>query len=355
MKKIFISALTLGVAVLLALALWLYQQLQEPLALEETQILEVSQGRGFISLLNQLERDGLIASALPMRLWLRISSQNDPIRSGEYEIQPGVNLPQLYQQLQEGQVVTYRLTILEGWTVQQMREVMAQADKLQPTTQNWSEEQIMEAVGMPDQPAEGWFFPDTYTYHKGMQDLDILRLAHRRMRSLLEEVWAERQVGLPYDTPYEALIMASIIERETGAPHERRDIAGVFTRRLHKGMRLQTDPTVIYGMGDRYEGRITRSDLREPTPWNTYTISGLPPTPIALPGEGSLRASVDPAEGDTLYFVAKGDGTHQFSRTLQEHNRAVREYQRNRQEGYRSWPAAPPAEESNSPVEGEAQ
>lgn len=341
MKKILISAVTLSLAVILALALWLQQQLQEPLAIDEAQLLEISQGRSFISLLNQFERDGLITSALPMRLWMRISSQAAPIRAGEYEIEPGITLPQLYRKLQEGKVVTYRLMILEGWTVNEMRKVMAQAEKLQHTTRDWSEEELMDALGKPGEPAEGWFFPDTYTYHKGMQDLDILRLAHRRMRSLLEEVWAERQVGLPYSTPYEALIMASIVERETGAPHERRDIAGVFTRRLHKGMRLQTDPTVIYGMGDRYQGRITRSDLREPTPWNTYTISGLPPTPIALPGEGALRASVDPADGDTLYFVAKGDGTHQFSQTLQEHNRAVQKYQRNRQEGYRSWPAAP--------------
>jgi len=350
MKKILFSALTLGLAVILALALWLYQQLQEPLALEEAQLLEVSQGRSFIGLLHQFEREGLISSALPMRSWLRISSQGEPIHAGEYTIEPGITLPQLYRKLQEGEVITYRLTILEGWTFQQMREVMAQAEKLQSTTRDWSEAEIMEAMGMPGEPAEGWFFPDTYTYHKGMQDLEILRLAHQRMQSLLEEAWAERQVGLPYDTPYEALIMASIVERETGAPHERRDIAGVFTRRLHKGMRLQTDPTVIYGMGDRYNGRITRSDLRKPTPWNTYTISGLPPTPIALPGEESLRASVDPAEGDALYFVAVGDGTHKFSRTLQEHNRAVQEYQHNRQDDYRSWPAAP-AEETVSPAE----
>lgn len=354
MKKLFVFISTLSGAALLAFGLWFYQLLNEPLAIDEAQILEVSQGRSFISLLNQLEREAMITSALPMRLWLRLPGQQGTIRSGEYAIEPGITLPELYQKLQEGQVVTYRLTILEGWTFQQMRKVMAQSEKLQPTTQDWSEEEIMEALGRPDEPAEGWFFPDTYTYHKGMQDLDLLRLAHRRMRTLLDDVWSERQVGLPYDTPYEALIMASIIERETGAPHERRDIAGVFIRRLHKGMRLQTDPTVIYGMGDRYQGRITRADLRRPTPWNTYTNFGLPPTPIALPGEGALRASVDPAEGDTYYFVARGDGTHQFSRTLEEHNRAVQKYQRNRREDYRSWPAAPleepaPAAEEEKP------
>jgi len=351
MKKLLVFTSTLSIAVLLALGLWFYQLLNEPLAIDDSQILEVSQGRSFISLLNQLEREEIITSALPMRLWIRSFGQSAPIRSGEYRLEPGLTLPELYQKLQDGHVITYRLTFIEGWTFQQLRDAMAQAEKLQHTTQDWSEEQIMEALGRPNKPAEGWFFPDTYTYHKGMQDLDLLRLAYRRMSSLLDEVWAERQVGLPYDTPYEALIMASIIERETGAPHERRDIAGVFTRRLHQGMRLQTDPTVIYGMGDRYQGRITRADLRRPTPWNTYTNFGLPPTPIALPGEGALRASVDPADGDTLYFVAKGDGTHQFSRTLQEHNQAVQKYQRNRQEGYRSWPAAPIEEPTSAEEE----
>lgn len=341
MKKILVLGLTLITATGVALAFWLHQQLHQPLALEEPQVLEVSQGRSFISLLNQFERDGWITSTLPMRLWLRLSPPDRPIRSGEYQLEPGIHLLGLHQKMMAGEVITYRLTLLEGWTFRQVRQALASAEKLEPLTQDWSEEKIMEAVGMPDQPAEGWFFPDTYTYHKGMKDLDLLRLANRRMRALLDEVWEERQVGLPYDTAYEALIMASIIERETGAPFERRDIAGVFTRRLHKGMRLQTDPTVIYGMGERYQGRITRSDLREATPWNTYVIFGLPPTPIAMPGEGALRASVDPAEGDTLYFVARGDGTHQFSRTLQEHNRAVREFQRNRREDYRSWPAAP--------------
>ncbi|SFB91311.1 UPF0755 protein [Marinospirillum celere] len=341
MKKILVLGLTLSLATLVALAFWLYQQLHEPLKIDEPQILEVSQGRSFISLLNQFEQDGWINSTLPMRLWLRISPPEKPIRAGEYELEPGTHLLGLHQQLMQGDVITYRLTLLEGWTFREMRQALARAEKLEPLTQDWSEEEIMEAVGMPDQPAEGWFFPDTYTYFKGMRDLDLLRLANRKMKGLLDQVWETRQAGLPYDSPYEALIMASIIERETGAPFEREDIAGVFVRRLQKGMRLQTDPTVIYGMGERYQGRITRSDLREPTPWNTYVISGLPPTPIAMPGEGALRASVNPADGDTLYFVARGDGTHQFSRTLQEHNQAVREFQRNRREGYRSWPAAP--------------
>ena len=320
---------------------WFFQQINQPLALQETTLLEVTPGRSFISLLQQLEQQQIIRSALPMRIWLRLNPEQAPIRTGEYLLEPPMTLRQLHQRMQAGDVVTYRVTLLEGWTFREFRQALANTEKLEQSTADWTEAQIMAAVGMPDQAAEGWFFPDTYTYHKGMKDLDLLRLANRRMRELLDEVWQSRQPDLPYKNAYEALIMASIVERETGVPHERRDIAGVFVRRLQKGMRLQTDPTVIYGMGERYQGRITRRDLREPTPWNTYTIHGLPPTPIAMPGEAALRASVAPAAGDTLYFVAKGDGSHQFSRTLQEHNAAVREFQLNRSENYRSWPAEP--------------
>ncbi len=341
MKKLLFSSLAVSLLLVLGLLVWLYQELHRPLAYEHEQRLEVASGRSFISLLRQFEQEGWITSSLPMRLKLRFAGEAEPIRAGEYQLQPGLSLLQLYQKLQQGDVITYRITLLEGWTFREVRQALARAEKLQAKTKDWTEEQIMAAVGMPDEAAEGWFFPDTYTYSKGMSDLDLLRLANRRMRQLLDEVWETRQLGLPYAGPYEALIMASIIERETGAPFERRDIAGVFVRRLQKGMRLQTDPTVIYGMGESYQGRITRADLRRPTPWNTYTIPGLPPTPIAMPGEAALRASVDPAEGETLYFVARGDGTHHFSRTLQEHNQAVQRYQRNRREDYRSWPASP--------------
>ncbi|SFX12130.1 endolytic transglycosylase MltG [Marinospirillum alkaliphilum] len=346
MIKKFFSGIGLLLLFVMAVAVagtasWFFKHLNPELNLESSQVLEVAPGRSFISLLNQFEQEGVIATALPMRIWLRLNSDVAPIRAGEYRLESPLTLRELHRRMQAGEVITYRLTLLEGWTFREFRRALAQAEKLEAVTAEWSEAEIMEAVGMPGEAAEGWFFPDTYTYHKGMRDLDLLRLANRRMRQLLEEVWDTRQAGLPYRNAYDALIMASIIERETGAPHERRDISGVFVRRLHKGMRLQTDPTVIYGMGERYQGRITRSDLREATPWNTYVIRGLPPTPIAMPGEAALRASVDPAEGETLFFVARGDGTHQFSRTLEEHNRAVREFQLNRREGYRSWPAAP--------------
>ena len=237
---------------------------------------------------------------------------------------------QVLDKLASAEGVTYSVTIPEGWTFQQMRAALAEAEKLAHASAEMSDDEIMTALGHEGEHPEGRFFPDTYTYHKGVEDLEILRQANQSMEALLEEVWADRAEDLPIDTPYEALIMASLIERETGAPEERRQIAGVFKRRLERGMRLQTDPTVIYGMGDRFEGNITRADLREATPYNTYVIDGLPPTPIALPGRAALEAAVDPQEGDTLYFVAKGDGTHHFSRTLREHNNAVNRYIRRR-------------------------
>jgi len=226
--------------------------------------------------------------------------------------------------------VTYSLTVPEGWTFRQMRALLNSAPKLEHRTADMSDEEVMTLLDREGTFPEGWFFPDTYRYHLGMSDVDILSQALNRMERILEQVWAERDDDLTIETPYEALIMASLIERETGAPEERREIAGVFKRRMERGMRLQTDPTVIYGMGERYDGRITRADLREATPYNTYVIDGMPPTPIAMPGRASLEAAVKPLPGETLYFVSRGDGTHHFSRTLREHNNAVNRYIRNR-------------------------
>lgn len=338
LKKVSLIAVVLILGLAATLGGWVYLQLHQTLALEEPKVLEVAKGRSYISLLQQLEQEGIIQHSLAIRAWLRLTGKQGLIHAGEYQLTPSLSLATLYQQLQTGAVITYKLTLVEGTTFKDLRATLAAAPKLIPTTATWTEAAIMQELGWPDQPAEGWFFPDTYTYSKGMQDLDILRLAHTKMRRLLEETWATRAENLPYKSAYEALIMASIIERETGVAYERPDIAGVFVRRLHKGMRLQTDPTVIYGMQDRYTGRITRQDLRTPTPWNTYVINGLPPTPIALPSAEALQASVNPAPGDALFFVAKGDGTHKFSATLSEHNQAVRQYQLQRRADYRSTP-----------------
>jgi UPF0755 protein len=238
-----------------------------------------------------------------------------------------------------GDTKHWYVQFIEGWTFKDMRAALAQAERLQKVTGEWTSEQVMAAVGTEGEHPEGRFFPDTYAFTSSETDLDLLKRAFNRMETVLAEEWAAREEGLPYDNPYEALIMASIVERETGAPHEREQVAGVFVRRLQKGMRLQTDPTVIYGMGDSYQGRIGRKDLRTHTPYNTYRINGLPPTPIALPGREAIHAALHPDDGDALYFVARGDGTHKFSRTLAEHQKAVREFQLNRREDYRSSPA----------------
>lgn len=345
-KKIALALVLITLLLVAASAYWFQQQLNQSLKLDAPRLLDIASGRTFISLLNQLEQEGVIGSSLPTRIWLRLTGDSGVIHTGEYQLTLPLTLPQLYKKLQAGDVVTYRLTLVEGSTFKAMRQSLAAAEKLTQTTQSWSEAEIMSALGMPNQAAEGWFFPDTYTYSKGMQDLDLMRLANRTMQQLLVKVWENRAADLPYKTPYEALIMASIVERETGVPHEREAIAGVFVRRLQKGMRLQTDPTVIYGMDKNYQGKITRKNLRDPTPWNTYVIRGLPITPIALPSAAALKATVNPAAGKALYFVAKGDGSHQFSASLAEHNQAVQKYQLQRRADYRSSPA--PVDEKNS-------
>jgi UPF0755 protein len=225
-----------------------------------------------------------------------------------------------------GQVVQHPVTLVEGWTFRQAINAIDAQGRYSGALSGLTDEELMAELGYPGEYPEGRLFPDTYRFPRDTPRLAVLRRAFERMEQVLAEEWESRSDGLPLDTPYEALILASIIEKETGAAWERPEIAGVFVRRLRKGMRLQTDPTVIYGMGERYEGRIRRADLREATPYNTYVIDGLPPTPIALPGRAAINAALNPADGDSLYFVSRGDGTHVFSATLDEHNRAVRRY-----------------------------
>ena len=334
MRRVLIFLLVLALVAAAALfggyRYW-QSRLAAPIALEEARLYEVPQGAGYHRVVGELAREGVIEEAWAFRALARLEPHSLPrLRPGEYRLEPGMSGRELLELLGSDRVVTYPLTVPEGWTFAQMRELLADAPKLVQLTAELSDEALMARLGREGQHPEGWFFPDTYLYHKGVSDLEILEQALARMEATLEAVWAERDDDLPLESPYEALIMASLIERETGAPEERPEIAGVFKRRLERGMRLQTDPTVIYGMGERYAGNITRADLREATPYNTYVIDGLPPTPIALPGRASLEAAVNPKPGDTLYFVAKGDGTHHFSRTLREHTNAVNRYIRNR-------------------------
>lgn len=306
-------------------------RLDAPLTVDAPTLYQVPPGAGFHRVVNDLSNRGIISDAWAFQLLTRLAPEQVPsIRVGEYELLPDMQGRDLLAMFESNDVVTYTLTIPEGWTFRQMRAELAASPKLAHRTADMSDAEVMALLGREEEHPEGRFFPDTYRYHLGMSDVDILRQSLEKMDRVLEDVWAERQQDIPLASAYEALIMASLIERETGAPQERREIAGVFKRRLESGMRLQTDPTVIYGMGERYEGRITYADLREATPYNTYVIDALPPTPIAMPGRASLQAAVNPLPGETLYFVAKGDGTHQFSRTLREHNNAVNRYIRNR-------------------------
>ncbi len=259
------------------------------------------------------------------------------IQAGEYEITPGTTPVALLDRFVRGQVKQYRLTIIEGWTFRQMMAALEADPAVRHTLQGLSPAQVMARLDHPEQAAEGMFYPDTYRFPRGTTDLTILAKAYRTLQTRLAAEWQARAPGLPLHSPYEALILASIIEKETGAPQERAEIAGVFVRRLEKGMRLQTDPTVIYGMGDAFDGNLRAADLKRDTPYNSYTRAGLPPTPIALAGGASIHAALHPAPGDALYFVSRGDGTHQFSATLAEHDRAVRKYQLHRS-GHRPAP-----------------
>ncbi len=323
-------------------ATWMAQQLQEtlksPLPLDEERQLVIEPGTWFRKFALQLEQEGLIDS----HLWLRLETHLNPsvtaIKAGEYRLEPGMTLQQLLEKVVSGDTISYTFTLVEGTTFKQLRQALLSNDQLKHELGELTEMELLDRLGSDADAIEGLFLAETYHFKRGMSDLQLLKRAYADLQQVLEQGWATRAEGLPYDSPYEALIMASIIEKETAVPAERGRIAGVFVRRLERGMRLQTDPTVIYGMGDRYQGNITRADLRRPTPWNTYVISGLPPTPIALVGREAIEAALHPADGKALYFVAKGDGSHQFSNTLQEHNRAVRRYQLQRRSDYRSSP-----------------
>lgn len=347
--KFFGLAIVFAVIIAASVAAWGYYTLRsaldQPLQVELVQNLDVPSGSSPARILAQLEQQGVLHSSAWLRRYWQWQKPDAVLQVGEYVMEPGMTANDLLHRLASGSVLQRSVTLVEGWTFKQVREQLSRAERLQQTLEpDWSMEQVMEALGLEGIHAEGQFFPDTYQYTFGMSDRDILLRAYQRMQRVLEEAWESRADDLPISSAYEALILASIIERETGVPHERGEIAGVFTRRLQIGMRLQTDPTVIYGMGDEYEGRIRLRHLRQPTPYNTYTIDGLPPTPIAMPGREAIMAAVNPEDGSSLYFVARGDGSHLFSNNLQEHNRAVRRFQiEQRAADYRSSPAPIPA------------
>jgi len=311
-------------------SLWVHHQtfVQTPLSVPgERLVLDVPRGTGFRTLGQQLVADGVLADPYSFLVLAYRSGKANQLKSGEYALTTGMTPLQLLDDLTSGKTIQYSVTLVEGLNFRQALAAIAAAPELEGSLTDLSDEELMARIGHPGEHPEGQLFPDTYAYPRGTQALDLVKRAYARMQTILGEEWAQREEGLPLTTPYEALILASIVEKETGLAAERPEIAGVFVRRLRKGMKLQTDPTVIYGMGAAFDGNIRRSDLTTDTPYNTYVRTGLPPTPIALPGRDAIHAALHPAAGDSLYFVAKGDGGHAFSATLEEHNRAVRRYQ----------------------------
>lgn len=320
--------------IFLLLILWVHTDyrvsIDSPLRIREPLRFTITKGQGIASIARELKTRHVLAEPLWLKVmaWERGAGQN--LKYGEYEIPPGTTVRGFLDMVLSGKSRQQPVTILEGWTFEQMRQALAAHPGLRQETADKTPEDIMALLGSPGQPPEGQFFPDTYFTARNTSDLDILKKAHRKMESVLSLEWQGKAEKLPFNTAYEALILASIVEKETGRADERPAIAGVFVRRIQQGMRLQTDPTVIYGMGPLFKGNLRKDDLRRDTPFNTYTRSGLPPTPIALPGREAIHAAVHPAEGTSLYFVAKGDGSHVFSTTLDEHEHAVDHFQRHR-------------------------
>ncbi len=317
----------------------LYKKLQAPLPIQAPLIYEVKPGDFLNKIIYDLYQKGWVESVRFTSLIA--SSQNlHNIKKGEFEITPDMSVLDLLTKLNTNDVITYRVTFVEGKTFKDFRTLLNSNDKVIQTVAELSDQQIMEKLGAPGTHPEGQFYPDTYVFSADTSDFTLLKTAYDKMQKVLQQEWENRSDKAVVKSPYEALILASIVEKETGVAYERPEIAGVFSRRITKGYRLQSDPTVIYGMGDRYEGNIRRKDLQEKTPYNTYRINGLPPTPIASPGTDAINAVLNPAETKALYFVAKGDGSHHFSNTLKEHNEAVRKYQIfGRSKNYQSAPS----------------
>ncbi|MCL1042286.1 endolytic transglycosylase MltG [Shewanella marisflavi] len=335
MRKLIIGVLATLFTLLCVSAVglyWVYQSVvsysQTPLKLQQPMEFEVARGTSFSQMALALEQTGAIDELWKLKVLVKLHPELAKIRSGLYQITPNESIIELLEKLNQGREMVFSVTLIEGQSIKEWRALLKQLPRIQ-----WQEEPFLRVLrnnGDESNLPEGKFYPDTYHYGAGDSVLVILQQSYQKMQQELDKAWQQRDKSIPLKSPYELLIMASIIEKETGKASERPWISAVFTNRLRKGMRLQTDPTVIYGMGDRYQGNITRKDLREQTPFNTYRINGLTPTPIAAPSTASLMAAAQPADVDYLYFVSKNDGSHIFSKTLNEHNRAVDKYQRNR-------------------------
>jgi peptidoglycan lytic transglycosylase G len=324
------TLLLLAMVAVLAAGGWLYWFAHHPIEPPATPFeFTVHSGASVKSVSRQLAREGLLAEGESLWILARLTGKAALIQAGTYRLERPLTPLELLDKLRRGDVVMVEMVFIEGTTLRQWLSQLASEARVKHTLAGKAED-LKAALGIAEGSPEGWFFPDTYRFAPGVSDVDILKRAHAAMRKRLTDAWEGRDPDIPIASPYQALVLASIIEKETAVPEERPLVASVFMNRLRRGMRLQTDPTVIYGMGESYEGNIRKKDLVTDTPWNTYTRDGLPPTPIAMPGLGALRAAVQPAKSDYLYFVARGDGSHQFSASLEEHNRAVAKFQLHR-------------------------
>jgi len=327
-KSIVMFTLLMVVGMLLIWSGMHYHIVQKkPVVLQAT-TLEIKKGDSLDSITKALRAQNIDINPFWFKLFAHRNHLDRMLKVGEYVLPQGLTAADILALLVEGKTRQYSITFPEGWGFKQMFQAIKDNPNLQHTLPDGELEQVMKLVDSDAKHPEGQFFPDTYFFEKNSSDVELLKRAHETMQNVLNAEWPKRDQQVPLETPYQALILASIIEKETGAAEERKQIAGVFSRRLKKNMLLQTDPTVIYGMGDDYHGDIRRGDLREPTPYNTYVNKGLPPTPIALPGKEAIVAALHPADGDALYFVARGNGRHAFSATLEEHEKYVDRYQR---------------------------
>lgn len=327
-RQLFKRGLAIGVLLLVSLTIWMTIFMIRPLPMAaESVTMQIPAGASVRGIADQLVQAGVLTEPYSFLLAVKLSGSGSQLQAGDYVFNAPLQVFTLIDTLKHGTFDQLKLQLTEGKTFADLRQKLAQMPRIRQDSVSYSDVELMQLVSGQATSPEGWFFPDTYFMDAQSSDIDVYKRAYQKMLRHLTEAWASRDAGLPYKTPYEALIMASIVEKETGVEEERPQIAGVFVNRLRIGMRLQTDPTVIYGIGQRYQGNITRHDLLTDTPYNTYTRSGLPPTPIAMPGLASIQAALHPANTNALYFVANGHGRHVFNASLDEHNKAVRKYQ----------------------------
>jgi len=326
MKKALLIACCLSLIAVVAVFHTIEEKMNEKLLIEEAELITISSGASINKLINTLQAKGWVSEALWLKLYVRLNPDKALVKKGTYQVQPNSSLVDILTLITEGKEYQYSVTFIEGTRLQEWLWQVQELPGINQVKETASPEALAKALGISQRNPEGWFFPETYSYTNNTSSLEIFARAHTKMKRVLNEEWQARASDLPYKNAYQALIMASIIEKETGLIEEQPQIASVFINRLEKNMRLQTDPTVIYGVREVYKGDITRAHLKDKNEYNTYVIKGLPPTPIAMPGLTAIKASLNPDQTPYYYFVSRGDGSHKFSKTNAEHNKAVAKY-----------------------------